>query len=85
MPNDTTAIDKPTGKNRKPDEVLNDIENVIGSIDGIAVRDIFRLASLVREYGSAMAGDAVGQLMGPLLDAMLKPPKNPGEPWKGGL
>lgn len=65
-------------------DVLAEIEAKLSTIDGIATADAFKLGGLVREYGNTMAGEASSGILTPILDAMMKPPKEKRDgtpPW----
>lgn len=74
-----------TTDKRKSADVMVEIQTVIGGLEGIAVADIFKLAELIRDYGSKCAGEAIGPIITTMLEGITKPRKNPDEPWKGGL
>lgn len=65
-------------------DIMDEIQQVIGTIDGIATADVFKLAGLIKEYGQATAGEAASAIMKPLFDTLLKPRKDVDEPWKEG-
>ena len=76
----STPMTEPAKRGSK--DVWNDIEEFLATTDGISTRDAFRLGSLVREYGSTSAGEAIGPIMTSLLTAVTKPPKTPKQPWE---
>jgi hypothetical protein len=65
---------------RTPAIIFAEIEQLLGTIDGLAIRDAFRIGSLVREYGQATAGLASSEILRPMIEMLGKPPKD--EPWK---
>jgi len=67
-------------------EVWNDIEDFLATTDGIATRDAVRLGALVREYGTASSGEAIGPIMNAMITGLMKPPKpSTPEAWREPL
>lgn len=71
-------------KSLTADEVFTKITEKLSTVDGLALGDAFSLGSLIRQYGEAKAGEAIGQVMEPLLEKIGDDLKklHPKEPWK---
>jgi hypothetical protein len=82
MEMDTQAPKREASK--KPPVILAEIEAKISSLDGIATADAFALGRMVQEYGQACSGEASSSILGPMLEAMVRPraPKPPTMPWE---
>jgi hypothetical protein len=71
------------GEQKEPtaDELFAALVQKIATVDGIATSDAIEIGSMIRQYGDARAGESGMKIMGPLLDAMLKP-KVDKKPWE---
>lgn len=59
---------------------MNEIIKTLSSIDGIATGDALRLGMLIQEYGQAVAGEAIGDIMKAMLGNLG--PDGKKEPWQ---
>jgi hypothetical protein len=70
------------GPGRKPLEIQKEIEDLIGTFEGVSRGDLFRLGGLVREYAESVANKMTVEFVADLA-VMLARKDGAKEPWRG--